>query len=254
MQHHTGKQRSRFQRGQALAEYMPLIPAAIMVLIGAGMVGRMLVQWFAHTVVVFDRYGLACEILEVDPPPASQDGSIVAYIDDHKIELKANVYDPATNTTTVTYRVTSGEQPSISHWTLGIPFEVYANIIEISEGQTTFVDPDHSNFEEHGLKFDKGYEGGGGGGGGNPHGGPPGQQGFNNGGIVLASFSSPVLTSTVQYDMEDYEGVARDIVILIDGEYNFYSGDVYVKAGPSTLSGTISMPYSIYDPNLDKEC
>jgi hypothetical protein len=249
MQHHKGNQRSRFQRGQALAEYMPLIPAAIMVLIGAGMMGRMLVQWFAHTVVIFDRHGLACEILEVDPPPASQDGPLVAYIDDHRIELKATVYDPATNTTTVTYRVTSGDQPSISHWTLGIPRSIYDNIIEISEGQTTFVDPDQ-HFEEHGLKFDRDFAGSGG------KKTPPGQQkNFDsNGGIVLASFSGPVLTSTAQYDMEDYQGVARDITILIDGEYNFYSGDVYVKAGSSTLSGTISLPYSVYDPDLDKEC
>jgi hypothetical protein len=235
----------RLQRGQALSEYIPTFPAAIMIMIGASLITGILIDSFQRTVdILTPGYGLPCEAEDT----SHDEGPLVAHLGPHKIELTARVYDPVSNTTSVTYKVSSADQPSISHWTLAIPRSIFDNIIEVSENNWSWTDADPWTGTA-GIKFDDGYEHTGGGGPGGPPGGrPPGQS--NNGGIVLASFN-PAVPNFVE--QEEYHYVSREVTLLISGQYEWGPTEVSVKAGQETYYTSISGA-PVHVAELDEVC
>lgn len=233
------------QRGQAMAEYMTLVPAAIMIMIGASLVAGFVVNSLNKTVDAFSPVGIVCEATE---RPASQEGPVVAMLGDHSVELTASVYNPSDNTTTITYRVTSGPKPSISHWVLALPEFVYDNLLESSEGNYSWgTDPTTG---VTGIKYDTGYEVEGGGGGGAPGGG-------KGGGKKSKALITNEFTSYAKFNASDDEAIAtvsRDITLLVSGQYNWGPLEVTVKAGQEVHYSTISAPITYYDPSLNQGC
>lgn len=230
----------RLQRGQALMEYWPTIPAAVAIMIGAAVLVSFVNSAFLRTANGLDRYCKSPEPVETK-----------AEMFNHKVEGSAAVYDPETNRTTVAFTVTSGSQPSISHWVLGLPKEVAAHIIQSSEPyEWTDNDPTTG---AAGIKFDRGYEadGGGNNGGGNNGGNNGGGKGkkASNAGLVLAGYSRPVAFAPAA------AGEATDtrmISITLDGNYLFGAVTVVTKAGSDQVgTGTISAPVERVDDNSD---
>lgn len=230
------------ERGQAMAEYMALYPGAIMITIGLSLVVGFIVTSLHKTVDAFNPVGIVCEAQE--DAPASREGPTVAMLGDHRIELTASVYNPSDDTTTITYRVTSADKPSISHWVLALPEFIAANIIETSEPHEAWgVDPTTG---VAGIKFDTGYEvPGGGGGGSTPGGGKPGK----------GKSKLLVVPQAHTFVKEDpITTVSRDITLLVSGQYNWGPLETAVKAGTEVHYSTISAPTSYYDPSLNQGC
>ena len=76
---------------------------------------------------------------------------------DHVIELTCNNYDSENDETTFCYQVTSGRQPSISHWVLSLDECILpGDIVRTSEAHE-WVDNDPHN-HMRGIKFDNGYQ------------------------------------------------------------------------------------------------
>jgi hypothetical protein len=234
MQHNNNESLwMRLQRGQALSEYIPTFPAAIMIMIGASLITGILIDSFQKTVdILTPGYGLPCEAEDT----SHDEGPLVAHLGPHVIELTARVYDPATNTTSVTYKVSSADSPAISHWTLAITKAVADNIIDQSE-PWVWTDPDPFTGTA-GIKFDRGYEFRGGG------------RQSNNGGIVLASFN-PAVPNFVEE--EEYHYVSREITLLISGQYDWGATEVSVKAGQETYYTSISGA-PVHLAELDEVC
>lgn len=246
----------KLESGQALSEYWPTIPAAIMITIAAGAMAWWLQGSFMRTAEGLNRAGLPEEICETTEETTS--GPTVAQLGDHQVEVSAVKYDPDTDTTTVSYTVTSGAQPSISHWVLSLPPEVVADLIEASEGyEWTDADPTTGTA---GIKFDTGYEGGDAGGpadkeekGGGKGKGKASAIDVNNqyvsaGFDMMGDFGYTPGTDTVQQTGESttYEitptGETRDIVLVFSGQYTFSTTTVSVKAGTETEYAEISAP------------
>src|SRR5690606_3020005 len=78
-------------------------------------------------------------------------------------QLSSNVYDPNTNTTSVTFSVTSGGDHAISHWVLGLSKAAFDAIIDSPADELmSWSEPDPTT-NLVGVKFDKGYDGNNGG-------------------------------------------------------------------------------------------
>jgi len=219
----------RLQRGQALVEYWPTIPASVAIMIAAAVLVNWINGTFLKTANALDRYCSTNETVNT-----------VSQVYNHRIESSASVYDPSTNRTTVAYTVTSGSQPSISHWVLGIPRAVADKIIQTSE-PAAWIDVDPTTGAA-GLKFDIGYESSGGesGGGGN------GGNGNGKGGkaaadtIVMAKYSAPRLVAETS-GLE-----TRTITITLYGNYEFGTLNFTTKAGSDQVgTGTVSGPIAL---------
>ncbi len=247
--------RSQLNRGQAFSEYMILIPAAIMVIISVSAVAGFLTTSLGKTVDAFEPYGLTCEVPD--------EGDADVPVGPHQITLVSHTYNPDDDTTTVTYRVVSGCQPTISHWTLGMPQHVRDNILEVSNGEAVEYGLDPTTGVT-GIKFDTGYEGNCDSGNNDNEGGNP--RGNNGGGnrgngnawapdgttfLTSASFKMQNVASS---STEDIDEVSREVTLLISGNYDFGNLDVAVKAGENVDYGTISGPISYHDPSLDETC
>lgn len=237
----------KLERGQALVEYWPTIPIAIAVMIAASAVVSFVGSAFLRTANGLESY---CPTSEEDAAPT------IAEIHNHKIEPSGVVYDPETNRTTVAFTVTSGPQPSISHWVLGIPKSVADRILSTSEA-ASWTDNDPTTGVA-GLKFDIGYEasggnnGGGNNGGGNNGGGNNGggnndqtdpSKGKGNGkGVGFSRFGARMTALTA-------EGTdTRVIVITLDGNFLFDSIPVTTKAGSDQVgTAMISGPVALAD-------
>ncbi|MEZ4667653.1 MAG: hypothetical protein R3E39_07020 [Anaerolineae bacterium] len=145
---------ARLQRGQAMLEYWAVIPSAIMITIVAGLLAGGINNSFRATLNGLQQY---CSSSQMVPTTAN--------IFQHSIKSSASVYDAATNRTTVVYTVTSGTQPSISHWILGVPRDVADHVLQTSESWS-WTDNDPTTGAV-GMKFDLGYNPSGGTGSGN---------------------------------------------------------------------------------------
>ncbi|MBN1681239.1 MAG: PT domain-containing protein [Anaerolineae bacterium] len=147
---------TRWQRGQALMEYWPTIPAAIMVMLMASLIVRFLDDAFMKTVTVLTPEDFVCgdEIADdVEGPTfAEMNGGC------YTVELLSNSYDQVNDQTTVTYRVSSICDHDISHWVLGLPMEFEGSVTADPSELPEWVDPDPSGTGVSGLKFDKGYD------------------------------------------------------------------------------------------------
>lgn len=169
---------TRMQRGQALMEYWPTIPVAIAIMIIGGVITQHLNGAFLRTADALNRAGLNTEICNLTTETV--DGSDFAEMEGHTVQLSSNVYDPVTNTTTVTFTVTSGGDHAISHWVLGIPKAAFDAIIDYpSDELMSWSQPDPTTGLV-GVKFDKGYDGNGGGGGKPENNGNNGNNGNDN--------------------------------------------------------------------------
>ena len=166
---YSRKNHSR-ERGQALAEYAPTFPAVIAILIiSATTISAFLEGAFRKAVDGLNGVSVCSNTDE------SREGPAVAMVGPHRISLIGVSYNAADDTTSIVYRVESLDDPSISHWTLGISNEVAQAIRDTSEMyEWTNSDPTTGLA---GIKFDTGYESAGGSGGGNNNGG-----GANNNG------------------------------------------------------------------------
>jgi hypothetical protein len=238
----------RRQRGQAMAEYQTLIPIGVMIAITAGLITGFLGDSFKKTIGGLETRGIECEAAA----PEDNQGPTLATMGNHTIRLTASVYNPEDDTTTVTYTVTSGASPSISHWVLGLPQVVADNILEVSE-QHEWTDADPTT-GTRGIKFDTGYEvggGGSGGGGGGHSGGKGGGKSALNSGIVLTSSTVRVYRGSFAavYSADEFDTVSREITLLISGNYDWGTADTSIKAGTDTYTSTIRTPIVITEPS-----
>lgn len=217
-------------RGQAAAEYTVLVPAGIMIAIAAGTLAGFINQSLQKTVDALNVPPL-CEP-EQQEEPDTDEGPTVSHMGDHTIRATGRSYNAADNTTTITYTVTSGDRPSISHWVLGLPRAVADSIQNTSEAyEWTDNDP---RTGLAGIKFDTGYEV-------SFHFAP-------DDGLVLSSY--PMASSEI-------DTVSRDIMLLVSGQYTFEPSQITIKAGGDVHQGTITMPVRIDDGNDDnggEEC
>jgi hypothetical protein len=195
MNTNTGKQQDtekkqpwwwRLQSGQALVEYWPTLPAAIMVMIAAAAIVMPVSNMFELT--SNGLTGVECDVPASGPTFTDLEGG-------HRIEVTSSVYDPDTDRTTLSFKVSSGSSPSISHWVLGIDEDTADKIIASSEAyQSWGTDPTTG---KSGIKFDTGYEGTGGGGKG---GGPKKSRSFGPNYNTYVEEREIVLTFTGRVD------------------------------------------------------
>lgn len=229
---HTPEKREpfwhRLERGQALLEYWPTIPVAVTVMIVASAIIPFLSKAFTLTATELER--VVCEVEPTGATNVDLDGG-------HNIRVSSAVYDPDDDRTTISFTVTSGSMPSISHWVLGIDQETASRIVEYSEPYEPWgYDP---TTQKWGIKFDIGYEGGSGGGG--KGGGGKGQSGvMDNGGLVLASFRAPASNIVL---VSNTSGETRTIVLTLSGQIELDRVEVTTKSGNDQVSsGEISTP------------
>jgi hypothetical protein len=207
---------------------MVLYPAAIMVAFTTSIIAMWLIRGFNQTVEIFQP-PITCETSQSDP---SSGPDIATFEDHHEIALTAVVYDESTDTTTVTYTVTSGPKPSISHWLLGLPMGIQPDFIEASEQYEWMPNGDPSiSSNPVGIKFDTGYEVADNGGGD-----PPGK-GKNKKELNVSD--------------DEIDTVSRDVVLHFQGQYDFGSVQVYIKAGQTTYNTVIIAPIG---PTSQEEC
>lgn len=210
----------RWQSGQALVEYWPTLPIGIMVSLSAAALVGPLQDAFQTTADSLS--GIPCQVETVMGP---------TYVDlegGHRIEVTASSYDPVTDRTTVVFKVSSGDQPSISHWVLGIDEDTADRIISSTEAYVPWgLDPTTGKY---GIKFDTGYEGtgGSGGSGGSGKGGGPKK-------ARMINSYRPHMNVYVE---------EREMALLLSGYVDFVETvEVTTKAGSSQVStGTVSIP------------
>ena len=221
----------KWQRGQALTEYWPTIPASIIIMLMASGIATWFNKAILQTVEYLNPTDLRCEEQTV-----KDEGPDVAYLDCHTIELVGKSYDEVNDQTTVAYKVTSGCDPSISHWSLAIPPGLVGKIIASSEPYEYGTDPTAGLT---GIKFDTGYESGdkdGGGGKGK------GKKSQNLDGLLLASRS--LTTSAVD---------SRIVLLTLGGYYDWGITEVSIKAGTEVYYSQITAPVAIRQGTED-EC
>jgi len=235
----------QMQRGQAMLEYWPAIPAAIAIMIGASILVGSVGNAFLRTANGLEGYCKPEAVVET-----------TAQMYNHTIEASARVYDSATNRTTIAYTVTSGDAPAISHWVLSLPKAVADRVISTSEAWAwTNSDPTTGAV---GMKFDIGYNPTSGGttttpGNGKPNGGGSKKSAVKGMNIGLFSVVAAGGTET------------RVISITLDGNFDFGSVTVTTKSGstqigtdtisgPIALAGDDSNPGSSGDVDRSKGC
>ena len=214
----------KWQRGQALTEYWPTIPASIIIMLMASGIATWFNKAILQTVDYLNPTDLRCE-QQVD----EEEGPDVAYLDCHTIELVGKSYDDVNDQTTVAYKVTNGCDPDISHWVLGFPPGLAKHILASSEKYEWVEDPTTGTA---GLKFDTEYGGGGG--------KPKKTQRFD--GLMLASRSlSPSAADS------------RTVLLTLGGYYDWTLTQVSIKAGTEVYHSTITAPVAIHQ-GTDDEC
>jgi len=221
-------QRTRLESGQALVEYHVLFPIALAVLISASLVGAETRDAFALIVNSVPSQKVICETPVIDD---------TAPMDNHLIELSGYVYDELRDETTITYTVTSGPKPSISHWTLGIPLELRDRVLDISDGESVEWGTDPRTGTT-GIKFDTGYE-----------------VASAERDIVVAS-RVPELRSvrTALASKSEFSGTtSREIAMVFSGEITLEPVPVSIKAGNNILYETIAGPVSVVYASADSE-
>ncbi|HML21462.1 MAG TPA: hypothetical protein PKD09_07440 [Aggregatilinea sp.] len=218
----------KWQRGQALFEYWPTLPIAIAIMLSAGALTSFISNSFQKTVIGIEGTGLTCApAMETD---AETEGPSYAALGDHTVQMTGYQYDPEEDVTRVSYQVTSGKKPTISHWTLGIPV-AFQSITSV-EGDTKLEWGDDPTIGLSGLKFDTGYESAA---------LPSGLEGYS-----LVSMS---------YRVDD--GLTRNIYLTLEGHYELSIVNLGVKAGTGTYTGEIVAPVTPYtepEETADPSC
>jgi hypothetical protein len=151
--------KQRLEQGQALIEYVVMFPAGVLIAIMG-----LTVMGFLNSAYMQTYRGLECGITGSPSEEAPDPGNIMAQMFNHRIDFVSEVYVESNDTTTYTYRVTSGDSPAISHWTLGIPLSLQSRLIGIHENRGgslvtphwSWVNPDPTTGAV-GIKFDDGY-------------------------------------------------------------------------------------------------
>jgi hypothetical protein len=218
----------RLQRGQAMVEYWPTLPIGVMVMISAAAIVGPMKQAFQATADSLS--GITCEAPSYSPTSVDLDGG-------HRIEVVSSNYNGSE--TTVVFRVSSGDKPSISHWVLGIDKATADKIV--------YVDPDEKPTSwgldpttgKYGIKFDAGYEGTGSSdsdsdtGGGKPPKDDSSKGGPKKGRVI----------NTYRPRMNTYVET-RDIVMTFSGYVDFVETvEVTTKAGSDQVSsGYVGIP------------
>lgn len=96
------------EQGQALMEYWPTIPAAIMIIISTGILGSFLRSSFGQTAEVLNRSSAGIDYEQCEVTEDSETGTDAVVVGNQLIEFVGKNYD-GTNTTIV-YRVTEEKQ------------------------------------------------------------------------------------------------------------------------------------------------
>ena len=216
----------RLERGQAMSEYWPTIPAGIAIMILAGVIGSWVSQSFLQTVEGLNRAGLPQEICNTtDAEQEENTGPTFAQLGPHSVALTSVVYDESSDTTTVVYSFTSNpDAHAISNKTANIPWAVYNNRLDLWE-----VDEDGNRLPDNfdyvtdpkegaiaGLKSDNGQE--------------PDES---------AKAAPVVFKPVAQYETI---GETYDIFLVLSGQYEFEAVEVNAKYGTDSSTGTISAP------------
>ena len=151
--------KQRLEHGQALIEYVVMFPAAVMIAIMG-----LTVMGFLNSAYMQTYRGLECGITGAPSEETPDTGNIALQLYNHHVDYVGEVYNETNNTTTFTYRVSSGDRPAISHWTLGIPLALQSRVLGVQENRGgslvtphwSWVNPDPTTGAV-GIKFDDGY-------------------------------------------------------------------------------------------------
>jgi hypothetical protein len=232
----------KWQRGQALMEYWPTIPAAICLMLAASGLTQAINKSILTTVDYLNPTGLECPEQEED-----EEGPTEAQLDCHSVELVGRSYDEVNDRTTVAYEVTSGCSPDISHWMLAAPEWFADNILSASEKWEYVTDPKTG---VTGIKFDTPYR-------------SKDKKTANldesllgasmarDSGIVLMSFHSPNGLSGLNAETEPD---SRTVLVTLAGHYDWTMTTIAIKAADENVYlGTITAPIEIYQGDED-EC
>lgn len=220
---------NKLQKGQAMMEYWPTIPASLMIILSAALI----TSWFERSILTVvdgleNPYECVVDTTEKDEGPTS------ATLGCHAIQLVGKSYNSETDRTTAAYKVSSRvtpDCPDISHWDLEFPQSLAANILSTSEPYEWVVDPTTGIA---GIKFDTGYNSESGGGGGKG-GGKKG----------IASNTVNLLHDLLYSD-------DRTILVTLGGYFQWSETTVGIKAGTEVYYSTISAPTALYSEEEDK--
>ena len=148
----------RWQRGQAMSEYWPTLGASVAFLTLSAGLALGVWDFYRTAVDSFNRVGAgrAGEVCTVTQSDAEGSADSVELAGSHNVTFVSSVYNADNDTTTVAYRITSGESPSISHVVFGMAS--CAEVVQTSEPYE-MVNPDPTTGAV-GIKFDTGYEDG----------------------------------------------------------------------------------------------
>lgn len=228
----------RLESGQALVEYWPTLPAAVMVVISAAAVVGPIGDAFRNTADGLS--GIECEVAAPQTQPTYTDLE-----GGHRIEVTSYFYDESTDRTTLSFKVSSGNQPSISHWVLGLDEETASRIVDTNEAYESWgLDPTTGKY---GIKFDTGYEGTG---GSAIYVGPGTNNGGGNGGGNKKVSGKAASIKHARIFINPYRPAfntyveERDIVLTFTGQMQIVEYmEVTTKAGSDQVStGTVYMP------------
>lgn len=250
MNKHTTR-RNKWQGGQAMAEYSVILPVGIFLLLMSGAIVSFITGGFQRTYDGLTSPGdLQCETALEN----IEEGPQTAYPGCHVVELVGRTYDEENDRTTAAYKVTSMCDPSISHWTLGLPPGLEGKVLTTSEDYEWVT---NSKNGESGIKFDTGYE---------TEDGDKDEdveptaeptekpkkekkdKAAAGSGYALTSFSSLPFVPYYSTTATD----SRTILITLSGYYEWDVVTVYVKAGTQTVTGTITAPVQQTDPSTEE--
>ncbi len=239
----------RWQRGQAMAEYWPTIPAGIIIMLSAAGIVQFITSSLTRTVEGLEYTGaMECEMTTGTP---ETDGPLFAETSGKEFVITSDVEgtDTENPTTTITITVTDTTNPAISNIGLGMPRAVYEAIMDItvagaSGWKTEWVDPD-PNAGIPGLKFEGLFDDGGGEEpleGEEPAGGGKPPKKKSAGDIVLVGYA------------ERSTGNSVTIILTLAGYYDWSITPVWVKAGTTVHYTEISLPAKLVEISNPDGC
>jgi hypothetical protein len=207
----------RIQRGQALVEYWPTLPVGVMIMISAAAIIAPMRHAYQTTADVLN----GCEVIQLGPTSADLNGG-------HRVEVVSSNYNGSE--TTVVIKVSSGDQPAISHVVFGFDADTASKIVYANYDYQMMYDSADPTTGKFGIKFDQGYSGNG-------------NNGNDSGGPKKARLVNAYRPRMVDYVEE------REIVLTFTGRVDFVEYvEVTTKSGSDQVStGTVSIPSATGD-------